>query len=746
MNGPNNFPNSNPPGLQHMSHVPMAPTLSLGVPFSEIESILDRGRGGLTIPHSIRNHFLDQQPGFMFPFQPGPSIPLQNHQQQGMSPGVPVTEIINILNRMRANPSQPRFEPESQDGQSSTQRHKHQSSKNPSNVHKEHIHFQSKSKQSNDDSEFDHSHIHTESKNTHTEEKDSRIASEASKTHTKDTVKRLHSHHRFDSKSVNSKHDDHLNSKADHNERNHLAKSKASLLESILKDTEDKDQEKNTLDQGSKALIKRFKDPIGFHQILNDMDVQISSFPKSIGHYLTNMTNSSTQEELDSSEQMDSLDLGTLQNASVECDKACHTHVQCPYGFLQGVCPRCECAPDPCTDNTCSSNQECIRVPDGECADKNNSLCPQIYICEEIGCGCTNTWEPVCGTDKDAFVRTYINNCTLNCHKVEKVYDGECWSSEVPIFYFSFNDTDDDDDDDSERKNKTRVADSLDPDDIVFEIVNETDVKRPVPVKSLNIYEGDNATTTSEATDLPYVRSIDEVTTTKAIPKTEVPIEATTTTSTTTISDPSIVPETKQETPYSAGRDSKASTKDVDDDLPKKGPYRLGSQNTPKPTKVETTTQNDILLAKQIIEDLERMIELPSIHTLENQHSIDKHGEKNDTVKKVKTDTSFNGRLGLLENDIPRIPKELLYDRQMPQFTSKPKSPTKHSHSGNKSKNLKSIHEDFKHSGNGKTDTKVKTDDDLMFESDDDFTGQDLPKLFQILNEYRHHNKTWTRR
>lgn len=299
-----------------MSHVPMAPTLSLGVPFSEIESILDRGRGGLTIPHSIRNHFLDQQPGFMFPFQPVPSIPLQNHHQQGMSPGVPVTEIINILNRMRANPNQPRFESETQDDQSSNQKHSHQSSKNPS-FPQEHIHSQRKSKQLNDHSEHAHFHFQTESQDTHAKENDSQIASQALPTHSKDTFNRKHTNHRSDSKSITSKHVDHLNFKGDHIEHNHLANSKASLLKSILKDTEDKDQEKTTLDHGSKALIKRFKDPIGFHQILNDMDVQISSLQKSIGNYLTNMTNSSTQVELDSSEQIDSPDSETLQNGKV---------------------------------------------------------------------------------------------------------------------------------------------------------------------------------------------------------------------------------------------------------------------------------------------------------------------------------------------------------------------------------------------------------------------------------------------
>lgn len=318
LNGPNNFPGPHPPGLQHMSHVPMAPTLSLGVPFSEIESILDRGRGGLTIPHSIRNHFLDQQPGFMFPFQPVPSIPLQNHQQQGMSPGVPVTEIINILNRMRANPNQPRFESETRDDQSSNQIHNHLSSKNPP-IPQEHIHSQRKSKQVNDHSEHAHSHIQTESQDTQAREIDSRIASQALSTHSKGAFNEKHTHHRSDSKSMTSKHVDHLNSKGDHSDHNHLAKSKASLIESILKDTEDKDQEKTiTLDHGSKALIKRFKDPIGFHQILNDMDVQISSLKKSIGNYLTNVTNSSTQVELESSEQIDSLDSETLQNGKFE--------------------------------------------------------------------------------------------------------------------------------------------------------------------------------------------------------------------------------------------------------------------------------------------------------------------------------------------------------------------------------------------------------------------------------------------
>lgn len=313
--------------------------------------------------------------------------------------------------------------------------------------------------------------------------------------------------------------------------------------------------------------------------------------------------------------------------------------------------------------------------------------------------------------------------------RVEKVYDGECWSSEVPVFYFSFNDTDDDDV--NERKNKTRVADELDPDDIVFEIVNETDVKRPVPVQSLDkpLSEGDNITTL-ETTDVPPAKSNEE-TTTQPLSTTEVPIEATkiatTTTATiTTIStSSSLDPDMKQNTLYSAGRDHKEDTKDVDADLPKKGLYRHKiSSNTPKPTKIETTAY------------------------LESGHASTMHGKKKTSVKKVKTDNSFNGRLGLLENAIPTIPKELLYDRQVPGFTSKPRSSTKHTHSGNQSKNVKSNHDltskkDSKHSGNGETNTNVKNDDDLRLESDDDFTGQDLPKLFQILNEY---NKPWTLR
>lgn len=308
--------------------------------------------------------------------------------------------------------------------------------------------------------------------------------------------------------------------------------------------------------------------------------------------------------------------------------------------------------------------------------------------------------------------------------RVEKVYDGECWSSEVPVFYFSFNDTDDDDV--NERKNKTRVADELDPDDIVFEIVNETDVKRPVPVQSLDkpLSEGDNITTL-ETTDIPPAKSNEE-TTTQPLSTMEVPIEATKIATTTTIStSSSLDPDMKQNTLYSAGRDHKEDTKDVNADLRKKGLYRHKiSSKTPKPTKIETTAY------------------------LESDHTSTMQGKKKASVKKVKKDNSFNGRLGLLENAIPTIPKELLYDRQVPGFTSKPRSSTKHTHSGNQSKNVKSNHDltskkDSKHSGNGETNTNVKNDDDLRLESDDDFTGQDLPKLFQILNEY---NKPWTLR
>lgn len=46
---------------------------------------------------------------------------------------------------------------------------------------------------------------------------------------------------------------------------------------------------------------------------------------------------------------------------------------------------------------------------------------------------------------------------------------------EVLVFYFLFNDIDDDDV--NECKNKIRVVDEFDFDDIVFEIVNEMDVK-----------------------------------------------------------------------------------------------------------------------------------------------------------------------------------------------------------------------------------------------------------------------------
>lgn len=76
--------------------------------------------------------------------------------------------------------------------------------------------------------------------------------------------------------------------------------------------------------------------------------------------------------------------------------------------------------------------------------------------------------------------------------RVEKVYDGECWLLEVLVFYFLFNDIDDDDV--NECKNKIRVVDEFDFDDIVFEIVNEMDVKCLVFVKLLDIllFEGDN--------------------------------------------------------------------------------------------------------------------------------------------------------------------------------------------------------------------------------------------------------------
>lgn len=59
---------------------------------------------------------------------------------------------------------------------------------------------------------------------------------------------------------------DYLNFKGDYSDYNYFVKFKVFLIEFILKDMEDKDQEKIIiLDYGSKVLIKWFKDFIGFY-------------------------------------------------------------------------------------------------------------------------------------------------------------------------------------------------------------------------------------------------------------------------------------------------------------------------------------------------------------------------------------------------------------------------------------------------------------------------------------------------
>ena len=296
INGPRNFPGPGSPGLQHMNHVPMAPTLSLGVSFSEIESILDRGRGGLTIPHSIRTHFLEQQSGFGFPLQHGPipfHHPQHHQQQQAVSPGVPVTEIINILNRMRSNPNQSQHD--------HTSGHTH-NRKSP-DVPVEHPH--QTSKDTNAHPLQSHSHHNSESSNTR--EKGDSFKNISTSLHKEDDGMEDDdmeddSNQPSDSPTLESNLPRRSDLRRKQHELNSHIHSKSSILERLGKEinqnSASKSPEKTLLDHGSKALIKRFKDPIGFHQILNDMDVQISSFHKSIGNYLKNVTNSSANDEL----------------------------------------------------------------------------------------------------------------------------------------------------------------------------------------------------------------------------------------------------------------------------------------------------------------------------------------------------------------------------------------------------------------------------------------------------------------
>ena len=358
------------------------------------------------------------------------------------------------------------------------------------------------------------------------------------------------------------------------------------------------------------------------------------------------------------------------------------------------------------------------------------------------------------------------------------MYDGECWPSEIPVFYFQFNDTDDDKNED----NKTSIPNIPDPDDIIFEIVNETEVNKPKSVKTLDIYENELTTTQASLTrtDFPYSKDsvdtkiTDDDTTietssssslsssSSSSSSTKTTISTTTTTTSTiaptTVTTNVITTTTNLPLPTTANKyrklfkNHKISTSEVRNmAIPKAFPFLLRKSVTSKPHNFETTTQNDILMAKQIIQDLEQMVDLPSIRFFDKVPDSYIHGRQNETAKKAQDDTSFDGRLALLENDIPRIPKELLHDLQIPRYTSKPEKTSKsHSHSRGLSSHLKS-----KQEMPGKTDSgtlsgtglnsKRTIDDDLMFESDDDFTGQDLPKLYQILNEYRGQGRTWSR-
>jgi hypothetical protein len=286
------------------------------------------------------------------------------------------------------------------------------------------------------------------------------------------------------------------------------------------------------------------------------------------------------------------------------------------------------------------------------------------------------------------------------------VYDGECWPSNIPRFYFNPNDTHD-----GVEENKTSIVDPVDDDlddiDIIFEIVNETELLRqPSQSPPLNIYDDNETTTTTTPTATPS--------TPRTLTSTTMPLVITTERSTTTHS--SIAP--------NSGVISSTTTEST----------------------VETT-QNDILFAKQIIQDFESMLNLPALESLEKGHDKNQSTEgvtQNLPVKKTKEIENNKNKLVLLENDIPRIPKELLHDAHDTRYTRKPKKVSKiRSHEKSNSNKLRTSHVTPKPS---KEIEKVKTLNpvDLMFELDDDFTGQDLPKLYDILNGYHFNNKTWS--
>ncbi|XP_061176522.1 uncharacterized protein LOC133185376 [Saccostrea echinata] len=819
LHGPASPPGHSVPGVRHVNPVPMAPSFPLGIPFSDIENILDRGRGSLSIPHSIQSHFFEQ---------PLPFHLFSNPQPPPVTP-VPVTEIINILNRMRAGSDRSRLKPET------------------SNIHPEH----------RNPHQNINSHQSSHSPSTHSE----RATSHLHRSVESPIIHRGQSNFHQDLKSSTiRKGQEHLQKAgivhSQHHSGNPRQISKEHSLEIESMDNTEKqartffkNQIQPTADHGSRALIERFKDPIGFRALLEDFEIQ-PLIPEVIQSFRGNFINISrkidTSDDLKAADTDEIDDITYLNNASVECDKPCSNYVHCPFGFLQGVCPRCECAPDPCTDNPCSLTEKCVRVPSEECTDKNitkcpqlnvcealvecdkpcsnsvhcpfgflqgtcprcdcapdpcannpcnsteqcfsvpnedcpdknRSTCPQFYVCKDIGCDCPVDWEPVCGTDADMFTRTYINNCTLNCHSgVIKVYDGECWPSSIPRFYFNPNNADDD-----YKQNKTLIADISDPDNVIFEIVNETDIIRPEALDTSEEIDDDNETTT--LAELPTMKD-SVITYTTAIP---------------------IVSSTEGYTTMS-------------DDL--KSDTQTNTTEKPNIDDLETTTKHNDIVTKPIIQNFETVLSLPSIHHLGLKHS------KPLNTSKVKEINKYKGKVDFQENNIPRIPIQLLQHALFSRFMQnpekmtlgklikdedqlilepneslkakttlqsysnsarKPQKPRKSSSHVRKSneqysnkeksnpvipnpfERLKKKYKMRPHSkltgkpekitegssykenkaspmskktktvsrpGEKLKKTAVDPVEDLMFESDDDFTGQDLPKLYDILNEYR---------
>ncbi|XP_062579578.1 uncharacterized protein LOC134241555 [Saccostrea cucullata] len=826
LHGPASPPGQSVPGVRHVNPVPMAPSFPLGIPFSDIENILDRGRGSLSIPQSIQNNFFEQ---------PLPFHLFSNPQPPPVTP-VPVTEIINILNRMRAGGDRSRHKSETSKTHPEHRSphhnvNSHQSSHPPS-THSEHTKFPSHHK---GESDF------------HPDLRSSNIRREKDHLRKPDIV---HSHH--------------------HSGNPRQIPKEENLEREPFVDTNKqariflKNQIQSSTDHGSTALIERFKDPIGFRALLEDFEKQ-PLIPEVIQSFRGNFINISGKVDTSVDFKAAEIDdVTNLNNASVECDELCPSPLHCPFGFLQGVCPRCECAPDPCADNPCSLNEKCIRVPSEECTDqnitkcpqlniceapkecdepcsnsvhcpfgflqgscprcdcapdpcannpcnsteqcisvpnkdcpdKNNTTCPQFYACKDRGCDCPTDWKPVCGTDADMFTRTYINNCTLHCHSgVIKVYDGECWPSSIPRFYFNPNNVDDD-----YKTNRTLIADISDPDNVVFEILNETDVIRP---KSLNdseeIDDDDNDTTI-----LSQPTSTGESTTndTVMINTTTVPIVSSSEVYTTMPTSEDITSETQMNT------------------------------TTKQPTidDMVTTTKHDNVMTTPTHRNVETILSLPSIRQLELKETNPLHTMleiPTSNTSKAREINKYKGKVDFQENNIPRIPIQLLHHALFSRFMQKPEKMTlgklikdeeqlilgtegalkpkttlqTYSNSAQKPQKLeksrphaKKTNKQYSNKGKGnpttlnpferfkkkysmrshtkltgktekldkgsshketkashisrKTKTVSRSNDkvkktsvdpveDLMFESDDDFTGQDLPKLYDILNEYR---------